>query len=98
MLALFRKTGIHLPQIGDFLAKAGEVFRDIRHHLDDTPLFEAPSLYLSLCRRVNRLFLESRKPLVTRAGITPLFGGSGVLRLPGRHLQVAPSSADARAK
>jgi len=51
VLALFRKTGIHLPQIGDFLAKAGEVFRDIRHQLDDTPLFEPPSLYLSPCRK-----------------------------------------------
>lgn len=33
MLALFRETRIHVPQIGDFLAEAGEVFRDIRHLL-----------------------------------------------------------------
>ena len=63
MLALFRKTSIHLPQIGDFLAKAGEVFRDIRHLLDDTPLLAPPSLYLSPCREGNRLYLRGLKPL-----------------------------------
>ena len=36
MLALAGITSIHISQICDFLAKAGEVFRDISHLLDHT--------------------------------------------------------------
>jgi hypothetical protein len=36
MLALFRVAGIHVPQTLDFLAKTGEVFRDVSHLLNFT--------------------------------------------------------------
>ena len=36
MPALFREAGIQVAQIGDFLTKAGETFRDIWHLFDHT--------------------------------------------------------------
>lgn len=44
--ALFRETGVQVAQIGDFLAKAGEVFRNVGHHLHHT-------LYFSECPRIR---------------------------------------------
>ncbi len=40
MPALFRETGVQVSQVGDFLAKAGEMFRDIGHPLDHTPYLQ----------------------------------------------------------
>lgn len=37
--SLFRETGVQVAQISDFLAKAGEVFRDIGHLFDHTLYF-----------------------------------------------------------
>jgi hypothetical protein len=37
MSALFRQPGVEVAQISDFLAKAGEMFRDIWHPFDHTP-------------------------------------------------------------
>ena len=42
VLALFRETGIQAAEIGDFLAKAGEVFRDIWHLFPSYALFDEP--------------------------------------------------------
>src|SRR6202035_2930291 len=44
--ALFGETGVQVAQISDFLAKAGEVFRDVGHLFDHT-------LYFSNCRLIR---------------------------------------------
>jgi hypothetical protein len=44
--ALFGETGVQVAQISDFLAKAGEVFRDVGHPFDHT-------LYFSNCRLIR---------------------------------------------
>jgi hypothetical protein len=59
--ALFGETGVQVAQISDFLAKAGEVFRDIGHLFDHTLYF----FNRPLNRLKARLFTRDKQELLT---------------------------------
>ena len=44
---------IHVPQINDFLAEAGEMFRDIRHLLNHTPYLQIRPFFYPQIRRLS---------------------------------------------
>jgi hypothetical protein len=52
--ALFGETGVQVTQIGNFLTKAGEVFRDIGHRFDHTLYILLPPLNSATRLKIGR--------------------------------------------
>lgn len=55
----FRKVGVELAKIRDFLAKAAEVFRDVGHHLHHT-LYSPNRSFIRVARLIRGILQSPR--------------------------------------